>query len=107
MVTEQYQEFFVCPFCKNQYGTEDIAIDCVRECITDFFWDEPERREIYTYACECCSEKFGKEVEAENCEKKHKKNNDLKFQEYERRISMEKLIKAGNHATQMRLKNYL
>lgn len=94
-----------CPYCYDNYDTEDEAIDCATDCCLAEM-DQPIQSSDYDeYICDYCQKSHKKDSIAKQCEEKHIKKKDLYYETKKQQESFELLAKAASHPTQKRLFN--
>jgi len=92
---------YECPLCGKKYDDYDDCIDCIENC-TDI--ETPEKTIVNINVCEICKAEYDEYEEAYNCEEKHKNKQDLQYQTYLDLLEKEKLLIAGEHPKQKKLK---
>ncbi len=100
MVKEILRHVWHCPYCSAQFKDSD---DCVSH-IENSHMESPEERTEYVFACEVCGDEQFKYEDAFACEEKHKEGNDLKYRAYVDQMDKHKLVEAGRHPAQVKLK---
>jgi hypothetical protein len=70
---------------------------CAKECVEVDVLIKEE------YTCELCNNKYKTSMKAEECEAKHKENDDKVYKDYLVRLNFEELDKAAKHPSQKKL----
>lgn len=104
MVKTEERTIWKCPYCASEYDDLDEAEDCASECVDV---EEPEEETKVKHFCEICDEDFEEYVLAAECEDKHKKGDDIEYQEYLDELEKHKLEIASQHKEQTRLKKWV
>jgi len=104
VVKESCVEKYECPYCNEIYDTHIDADCCADDCHSNDRLDIIEHERVLRFQCEMCGKEYKKSSKAENCEEKHKKNNDKCYIKYQQEQSRLKLEEAANHKDQTKLK---
>ena len=101
MVEDLTKKGYRCPYCNKFFEDYNLALSCAEDC-ADI--DSPTEDTIIQFKCEMCFHIFEEAEDAKSCEIVHTTNNDFYYEAYLEKKEREKLLIAGNHPNQKKLR---